>query len=237
MLLNRSLGTAVSAFPRIKQRNIFGEFHQLSIGQNRTHRGGLGSLGLANCGSALLPAFLDLSDRIDLQAPNRGLAGFRHFGAFGRQPVRASPNSCLKPPIGSGDGKNRGLMGDRRLTPFVLDGMRGGAQRLGAAMFMTATSEDCGAWPVLSKGLRGPPDIIISELFAWNDGKKNRLFDAIERIRPRHSAHRSPPFLISGDNCGPPSRPPPKRGARRDTICCISRCCRITLRARGQPTS
>jgi CheY-like chemotaxis protein len=167
--------------PEDQQRNIFGEFYQLSSAK-QDRRGGLG-LGLAIVERLcrLLDYPIELTSRPDkgsrfvisvlLTAPVK----------LAEQPAQAAVDQAM--------GKSVVVIDDDAL---VLDGMRGVLKGWGCDV-VTATSEDA-ALAALSKGER-PPDIIISD-YRLNDGKTG--FDAIERIRRAFGAP-IPAFLISGD--------------------------------------
>ncbi len=167
--------------PEDQQRNIFGEFHQLSSAK-QDHRGGLG-LGLA-----IVERLCRLLD-YPIELTSRPDRGSRFVISV---PLTAPVELAEQLPQATMDqamGKSVMVIDDDAL---VLDGMRGVLKGWGCNV-MTATSEDA-ALAVLSKGER-PPDIIISD-YRLNDGKTG--FDAIERIRRAFGAP-IPAFLISGD--------------------------------------
>jgi signal transduction histidine kinase/DNA-binding NarL/FixJ family response regulator len=167
--------------PEDQQRNIFGEFHQLSTAE-QDRRGGLG-LGLAIVERLchLLDYPIELTSKlgrgsrfavgVPLTAPLR----------VAERPAQAAADRAM--------GKSVVVIDD---DPLVLDSMRGVLKSWGCSV-VTATSED-GALTALSKG-EGPPDIIISD-YRLGDGKTG--FAVIECIR-RVFGTRIPAFLISGD--------------------------------------
>src|SRR5882762_6168611 len=167
--------------PEDQQRNIFGEFYQLSSAK-QDRRGGLG-LGLAIVERLcrLLDYPIELTSRPDkgsrfvisvlLTAPVK----------LAEQPAQVAVDQAM--------GKSVVVIDDDAL---VLDGM-GGVLKSWGCNVVTAASED-GALAILSKA-EGPPDIIISD-YRLNDGKTG--FDAIGRIRRAFGAP-IPAFLISGD--------------------------------------
>ncbi len=167
--------------PKDQQRNIFGEFYQLSsVKQDR--RGGLG-LGLAIV--ERLCRLLDYPIELT-SSPDRGSRFVVSVPLtapveLAEQPAQAAVDQAM--------GKSVVVIDDDAL---VLDGMRGVLKSWGCNV-VTATSEDA-ALAALSKGER-PPDIIISD-YRLNDGKTG--FDVIERIRRAFGAP-IPAFLISGD--------------------------------------
>jgi signal transduction histidine kinase/DNA-binding NarL/FixJ family response regulator len=167
--------------PEDQQRNIFGEFHQLSTAK-QDRRGGLG-LGLA---------IVDRLCRL-LDCPIKVTSRLDRGSRFAISVPLTSPLELTEhPPQAAVDqaiGKSVVVIDDDAL---VLDGMRGVLKSWGCSV-VTATSEAL-ALAVLSKGER-PPDIIISD-YRLSDGKTG--FDAIERIR-RAFGTRIPAFLISGD--------------------------------------
>ena len=167
--------------PDDQQRDIFGEFRQLSS-TKQDRRGGLG-LGLA-----IVDRLCRLLDYpIELaSAPGRG----SRFAVSA--PLAAPVTSTEQPPQASVDramGKSIVVIDDDVL---VLDGMRGALKGWGCSV-VTASSEDT-ALAVLSKVDR-TPDIIISD-YRLSDGKTG--FDVIERIR-RIFGTPIPAFLITGD--------------------------------------
>jgi signal transduction histidine kinase len=167
--------------PKDQQREIFGEFRQLSP-TKQDRRGGLG-LGLAIVDRLcrLLDYPIELASR-----PGRG----SRFAVSA--PLAAPVTFTEQPPQASVDramGKSIMVIDDDIL---VLDGMRGALKGWGCSV-VTASSEDT-ALAVLSKVDR-PPDIIISD-YRLSDGKTG--FDLIERIR-RIFGTPIPAFLITGD--------------------------------------
>jgi signal transduction histidine kinase/DNA-binding NarL/FixJ family response regulator len=167
--------------PEDQQRNIFGEFHQLSTAE-QDHRGGLG-LGLA-----IVDRLCRLLDHPIALTSKLG-RGSRFVIAV---PVTAPLKLAEHPPQAAMDqamGKSVMVIDDDAL---VLDGMRGVLKSWGCSV-VTATSEDT-ALAALSEG-DGPPDIIISD-YRLSDGKTG--LDVIARIR-RAVGTPIPAFLISGD--------------------------------------
>jgi signal transduction histidine kinase/DNA-binding NarL/FixJ family response regulator len=167
--------------PDDQQRNVFGEFYQLSsAGQDSP--GGLG-LGLA-----IVDRLCRLLDyRIELVSrPGKG-------SRFAISVPLAAPARLTEHPgeaaVDRAAGKSVVVIDDDVL---VLDGMRGVLKGWGCDV-VTATSEDA-ALAALSKGERSP-DIIISD-YRLTDGKTG--IDVIERIRRAFGAP-IPAFLVSGD--------------------------------------
>jgi CheY-like chemotaxis protein len=167
--------------PEDQQRNIFGEFHQLSTA-NRDRRGGLG-LGLA-----IVDRLCRLLDHpIELTSiPGKG----SRFVIS--TPLTVPFKAADHPPPAAADqtiGKSVVVIDDDAL---VLDGMRGVLKSWGCNV-VTASTDDA-AIKVLSQRSQAP-DIIISD-YRLGDGKTG--FDVIERIRRTFGAP-IPAFLISGD--------------------------------------
>ena len=166
--------------PEDQQRNIFGEFHQLSLDPDS--RGGLG-LGLA------------IVERLCclLDCPIDVTSGVGVGSRFAVSPPVTTPGELAEHPaqttVDQAMGKSVVVIDDDALA---LDGMRGVLRSWGCSV-VTATSEDT-ALAALSEGER-PPDIIISD-YRLGDGKTG--FDAIARIR-REFGTPIPAFLISGD--------------------------------------
>jgi two-component system, sensor histidine kinase len=167
--------------PEDQQRNIFGEFHQLSTAK-QDRRGGLG-LGLA---------IVDRLCRL-LDCPIKVMSRLDRGSRFVISVPLTTPLKLAEHPptvaVDQAMGKSVVVIDDDAL---VLDGMRGVLKSWGCSV-VTATSEAL-ALAVLSKGER-PPDIIISD-YRLSDGKTG--FDVIERIR-RAFGTPIPAFLISGD--------------------------------------
>lgn len=167
--------------PEDQQRNIFGEFYQLSSAR-QDRRSGLG-LGLA-----IVERLCRLLD-YPIELISRPKKGSRFVisvpltapVALAERPAQAAVDQAM--------GKSVVVIDDDAL---VLDGMRGVLKGWGCDV-VTATGEDA-ALAALAKGER-PPDIIISD-FRLNGGKTG--FDVIERIRRTFGAP-IPAFLISGD--------------------------------------
>jgi len=167
--------------PEDQQRNIFGEFHQLSTAAQDS-RGGLG-LGLAIVERLcrLLDYPIDVTSKqgrgsrfgvaVPLTAPLR----------LAERPAQAATDQAM--------GKSVVVIDDDAL---VLDSMCGVLKSWGCSV-VTATSDDA-ALTALLKGER-PPDIIISD---YRLGDRKTGFDVIERIR-RVFGTPIPAFLISGD--------------------------------------
>lgn len=167
--------------PDDQQRDIFGEFRQLSPAK-QDRRGGLGlGLSIVDRLCRLLDYPIELTSR-----PGRG-------SRFVVSAPLTAPLTFAEPPpqasVCHAMGKSVVVIDDDIL---VLDGMRGALKSWGCRV-VTATSEDT-ALAVLSNDER-PPDIIISD-YRLNDGKTG--FDVIERIR-RTFGTPIPAFLISGD--------------------------------------
>jgi len=167
--------------PDDQQRNIFGEFRQLSTAE-QDRSGGLG-LGLAIVERLcrLLGYPIELTSRLG--------KGSRFVISV---PLAAPVKLAEHPPQVAADralGKSVVVIDDDTL---VLDGMRGVLKSWGCNV-VTATTEDA-ALAALSTGER-PPDIIISD-YRLSDGKTG--FDVIKRIR-RAFGTPIPAFLISGD--------------------------------------
>jgi signal transduction histidine kinase/DNA-binding NarL/FixJ family response regulator len=167
--------------PEDQQRNIFGEFHQLSTAK-QDRRGGLG-LGLA-----IVDRLCRLLD-YPIEVTSRLGRGSRFVISV---PLTAPLKLAEHRPQAVVDqvmGKSVVVIDDDAL---VLDGMRGVLKSWGCSV-VTATSEDT-ALAVLSESERAP-DIIISD-YRLSDGKTG--FDVIECIR-RVFGTPIPAFLISGD--------------------------------------
>jgi signal transduction histidine kinase/DNA-binding NarL/FixJ family response regulator len=167
--------------PEDQQRNIFGEFYQLSSARRDRH-GGLG-LGLA-----IVERLCRLLD-YPIELASRLGKGSR----FAISVPLAAPARLTEHPgevaVDQAAGKSVVVIDDDVL---VLDGMRGVLKGWGCDV-VTATSEDA-ALAALSKGERSP-DIIISD-YRLTDGKTG--IDVIERIRRAFGAP-IPAFLVSGD--------------------------------------
>jgi signal transduction histidine kinase/CheY-like chemotaxis protein len=166
--------------PEDQQRNIFGEFHQLSLDPDR--RGGLG-LGLAIVERLcrLLEYPIDITSRVGVGSRFAVSLPVTAPRELAEHPAQAAVDQAM--------GKSVVVIDDDALA---LDGMRGVLRSWGCSV-VTATSEDT-ALAALSEGER-PPDIIISD-YRLGDGKTG--FDAIARIR-REFGRPIPAFLISGD--------------------------------------
>jgi signal transduction histidine kinase/DNA-binding NarL/FixJ family response regulator len=167
--------------PEDQQRNIFGEFHQLSTA-NRDRRGGLG-LGLA-----IVERLCRLLDHpIELTSiPGKGSRFVISI------PLTAPFKAADHPPPAAVDqtiGKSVVVIDDDAL---VLDGMRGVLKSWGCNV-VTASTDDA-AIEALSQRSQ-VPDIIISD-YRLGVGKTG--FDVIARIRRTFGAP-IPAFLISGD--------------------------------------
>jgi signal transduction histidine kinase/FixJ family two-component response regulator len=166
--------------PEDQQRNIFGEFHQLSLDSDR--RGGLG-LGLAIVERLcrLLDYPIDVTSRVGVGSRFAVSLPVTAPGELAEHPAQATVDQAM--------GKSVVVIDDDALA---LDGMRGVLRGWGCSV-VTATSEDT-ALAALLEGER-PPDIIISD-YRLGDGKTG--FDAIARIRCEFGTP-IPAFLISGD--------------------------------------
>jgi CheY-like chemotaxis protein len=166
--------------PADQQRNIFAEFHQLSLDPDR--RGGLG-LGLAIVERLcrLLDYPIDITSRVGVGSRFAVSLPVTASRELAEHPVQAAVDLAM--------GKSVVVIDDDALA---LDGMRGVLRSWGCSV-VTATSEDT-ALAALSAGER-PPDIIISD-YRLGDGKTG--FEAISRIRLEFGAP-IPAFLISGD--------------------------------------
>jgi signal transduction histidine kinase/DNA-binding NarL/FixJ family response regulator len=165
--------------PEDQQRNIFGEFHQLSTTKG-DRRGGLG-LGLA-----IVDRLCRLLDA-PIKLTSKSGTGSRFVIAV---PLTTSLSLAERPAQSAVDqamGKSVMVIDDDAL---VLEGMRGILKSWGCSV-VAATSEDT-ALAALSER---PPDIIISD-YRLEDGKTG--FDVIEGIR-RAFGTPIPAFLISGD--------------------------------------
>jgi signal transduction histidine kinase/DNA-binding NarL/FixJ family response regulator len=167
--------------PDDQQRNVFGEFYQLSSARHDSP-GGLG-LGLAIV--ERLCRLLDYPIEL-VSRPGKG-------SRFAISVPLAAPARLTEHPgevaVDRAAGKSVVVIDDDVL---VLDGMRGVLKGWGCDV-VTATSEDA-ALAALSKGERSP-DIIISD-YRLTDGKTG--IDVIERIRRAFGAP-IPAFLVSGD--------------------------------------
>jgi signal transduction histidine kinase/DNA-binding NarL/FixJ family response regulator len=180
-VLNIEVWDSGIGIPEDQQRNIFGEFHQLSTAK-QDHRGGLG-LGLA-----IVERLCRILD-YPIKVASRLGRGSRFIVSvpltapveFAQHPSQAAPDQAM--------GKSVVVIDDDIL---VLDGMRGVLKSWGCSV-VTAISADA-ALAVLSEGGK-PPDIIISD-YRLRDGRTG--FDVIERIR-RAFGTPIPAFLISGD--------------------------------------
>jgi signal transduction histidine kinase/DNA-binding NarL/FixJ family response regulator len=165
--------------PEDQQRNIFGEFHQLSTAKGDRR----GSLGL---GLAIVDRLCRLLD-YPIKLTSRPGTGSRFVIAV---PLTTSVSLAERPTQSAVDqamGKSVVVIDDDAL---VLEGMRGILKSWGCSV-VTATSEDT-ALAALSER---PPDIIISD-YRLEDGRTG--FDVIEGIR-RAFGTPIPAFLISGD--------------------------------------
>jgi CheY-like chemotaxis protein/anti-sigma regulatory factor (Ser/Thr protein kinase) len=194
--------------PEDQQRNIFGEFHQLSTAK-QDRRGGLG-LGLA-----IVDRLCRLLD-YPIEVTSRLGRGSRFVISV---PLTAPLKLAEHRPQAVVDqvmGKSVVVIDDDAL---VLDGMRGVLQSWGCSV-VTAASEDT-ALAVLSESER-PPDIIISD-YRLSDGKTG--FDVIECIR-RAFGTPIPAFLISGDTA-----PERLREARASGYYLLHKPVPITLRS------
>jgi two-component system, sensor histidine kinase len=164
-----------------QQRNVFGEFHQLSTA-DRDRRGGLG-LGLA-----IVERLCRLLDHpIELTSiPGKG-------SRFVISVPLTSPlklaESRPQAPVDQAFGKSVVVIDDDAL---VLDGMSGVLKSWGCSV-VTARCEETALAALSERGR--PPDIIISD-YRLRDGKAG--FEAIEQIRRTFGAP-IPAFLISGD--------------------------------------
>src|ERR1700730_5173033 len=167
--------------PEDQQRNIFGEFHQLSTAKQDRH-GGLGlGLAIVNRLCRLLNYPIEVTSRL-------GRGSRFVISVPLTAPVKFAGHAS-QAAVDQAMGKSVVVIDDDAL---VLDGMRGVLKSWGCSI-VTATSEDT-ALAALSEGDR-PPDIIISD-YRLSDGKTG--FDVIERIR-RAFGTPIPAFLISGD--------------------------------------
>ena len=180
-VLNIEVWDSGIGIPEDQQRNIFGEFHQLSAAK-QDHRGGLG-LGLA-----IVERLCRLLD-YPIKVASRLGRGSRFVVSV---PLTAPVELAEQPSQAAADqamGKSVVVIDDDIL---VLDGMRGVLKSWGCSV-VTAMSEDA-VLAVLSEGGK-PPDIIISD-YRLRDGRTG--LDVIERIR-RVFGMPIPAFLISGD--------------------------------------
>jgi len=167
--------------PEDQQRNIFGEFHQLSTA-DQDRRGGLG-LGLA-----IVDRLCRLLDHPIGLTSSLGKGSRFVISVPMAAPLEAAEH-LPQPALDQAVGKSVVVIDDDAL---VLDGMRGVLKSWGCSV-LTATSEET-ALAVLSERGR-PPDIIISD-YRLRDGRTG--IDVIDRIRRTFCAP-IPAFLISGD--------------------------------------
>jgi signal transduction histidine kinase/DNA-binding NarL/FixJ family response regulator len=180
-VLNIEVWDSGIGIPEDQQRNIFGEFHQLSTAK-QDRRGGLG-LGLA-----IVERLCRLLD-YPIKVASRVGRGSRFVVSV---PLTAPAELAERPSQVAADqaiGKSVVVIDDDIL---VLDGMRGVLKSWGCSV-VTAISEDA-ALAVLSESGK-PPDIIISD-YHLRDGRTG--LDVIERVR-RVFGTPIPAFLISGD--------------------------------------
>jgi signal transduction histidine kinase len=167
--------------PENQQRNIFGEFHQLSTAK-QDRRGGLG-LGLA-----IVDRLCRLLD-YPIEVTSRLGKGSRFVISVPLTTPLKLAEHLPQAAVDLAMGKSVVVIDDDVL---VLDGMRGVLKSWGCSV-VTATSKDT-ALAVLSESER-PPDIIISD-YRLSDGSTG--IEVIECIR-RAFRMPIPAFLISGD--------------------------------------
>jgi len=180
-VLNIEVWDSGIGIPEDQQRNIFGEFQQLSRAK-QDHRGGLG-LGLAIVERLcrLLDYPIKVASRLGRGSCFIVSVPLTAAVELAEHPSQAAPDQAM--------GKSVVVIDDDIL---VLDGMRGVLKSWGCSV-VTAISEDA-ALAVLSEGGK-PPDIIISD-YRLRDGRTG--LEVIERIR-RAFGTPIPAFLISGD--------------------------------------
>jgi signal transduction histidine kinase/DNA-binding NarL/FixJ family response regulator len=167
--------------PDDQQRNVFGEFYQLSSARQDSP-GGLG-LGLA-----IVERLCRLLD-YPIELTSRPGQGSRFVVSVPSTAPAKLAEQQAHAAVDQAMGKSVVVIDDDVL---VLDGMRGVLKGWGCNV-VTATCEDA-ALAALSMG-ETPPDIIISD-YRLTDGKTG--IDLIERIRRAFNAP-IPAFLMSGD--------------------------------------
>jgi len=182
--------------PQEEQRNIFGEFVQLTSSE---FGGGLG-LGLA-----IVDRLSRLLDH-PIEVSSKAGSGSRFsicvpLAAVQEQPVELTvPAAGLRDPL---QGKLIVVIDD---DPLVLDGMRGLLQSWGCRI-VTADSDNA----ALARLNDAKPDLIISDYRLAHGGNG---FQAIARLN-RAIAAEVPAFLISGDT-GPEWLSPAAQAGRPD---------------------